>query len=208
MTSTTTTPSSSPACGCPDFSRSARTGLSRRTLLKTGAALGGGLAMTQMFGEAMMQASFGGTPGGNTLVVISLRGGIDGMGLVVPHGDPGYYSARPNTAVPRASLLAQDSFFGLHPNMGPLQSLWDSGELAAIQGVGLAVPNRSHFSAIEAVEDADPGSSARSGWINRMIGLGQGSGTLDGVQLGMNFPTSAMIGPRQLLATTDLDGLQ
>src|SRR3954468_7412476 len=198
---TTNTPTTD-SCGCPDFS------LSRRSLLKTGAALGGGFAVTQMFGEAMMQASFGGTQGSSTLVVLSLRGGIDGLGVVVPHGDPGYYTARPSTAVPKASLLAADSMFGLHPNLAPLKPLWDAGELAAIQAVGLAVPNRSHFSAIEAVEDADPGSTARSGWINRMIGLGQGAGTLDGVQLGMNFPTSAMIGPRQLLATTDLDGLQ
>ena len=62
--------------------------------------------------------------------------------------------------------------FGLHPQMAPLEPLWDSGELAAVQAVGLPVPNRSHFSAIEEVEDADPGSVARRGWINRMIGLG------------------------------------
>ena len=190
---------------CRDF---ARVSASRRSLLKGALMAGGAMAVTQMFGDAMMQATFAGTKGGNTLVVLSLRGGIDGLGVVVPHGDPGYYAARPNTSVPKTSLLGADSMFGLHPNMSTLQSLWDSGELAAIQAVGLAVPNRSHFSAIEAVEDADPGSSARTGWINRMIGLGQGAGTLDGVQLGMNFPTSAMIGPRQLLATTDLDGLQ
>src|SRR6478735_3495217 len=190
---------------CRDF---ARVSASRRSLLQGALMAGGAMAVTQMFGDAMMQATFAGTKGGNTLVVLSLRGGIDGLGVVVPHGDPGYYTARPNTSVPKASLLGADSMFGLHPNMSTLQSLWDSGELAAIQGVGLAVPNRSHFSAIEAVEDADAGSSARTGWINRMIGLGQGAGTLDGVQLGMNFPTSAMIGPRQLLATTDLDGLQ
>ena len=164
------------------------------------------MAMTQMFGDAMMQSTFAGTPGGNTLVVISLRGGIDGLGVVVPHGDQGYYQARPTTAVPVNSLLCADPMFGLHPMMAPLAPLWASGELAAIQAVGLPVANRSHFSAIEEVEDADPGSSTRSGWINRMIGLG--SGTLDAVQLGMNFPTTAMIGPRPVLATADLGGLQ
>jgi uncharacterized protein (DUF1501 family) len=169
---------------------------------------GGAMAVTQLLGESMLQATFAGTPGGNTLVVLSLRGGIDGLGVVVPHGDPGYYTARPSTNIPKASLLGADAMFGLHPNMAPLQSLWDGGQLAAVQAVGLPVPNRSHFSAIEAVEDADPGSSTRSGWINRMIGLGTSAGTVDAVQLGMNFPTTAMIGPRQLLATTDLEGLQ
>jgi uncharacterized protein (DUF1501 family) len=190
---------------CRDF---AAAQASRRSVLKGALMTGGAMAVTQLLGESVLQATFAGTPGGNTLVVLSLRGGIDGLGVVVPHGDAGYYTARPTTSVPKASLLAADSMFGLHPNMAPLKPLWDSGELAAIQAVGLAVPNRSHFSAIEEVEDADPGSSTRSGWINRMIGLGNDAGTLDGVQLGMNFPTSAMIGPQQLLATTDLDGLQ
>jgi len=166
------------------------------------------MAVTQMFGDALMQATFAGTPGGNTMVVISLRGGIDGLGVVVPHGDPGYYTARPTTAVPVGSLLCKDAMFGLHPAMAPLEPLWQSGGLAAIQATGLAVPNRSHFSAIEEVEDAAPGSAARSGWINRMIGLGPANGTLDAVQLGMNFPTTALIGSNPVLATDDLADLQ
>ena len=116
------------------------------------------MAVTQMFGDALMQASFAGTPGGNTLVVISLRGGIDGLGVVVPHGDPAYYAARPTTAVPASSLLCADPMFGLHPSMAPLEPFWQSGELAAIQATGLRCANRSHFSAIEEVEDAAPGS--------------------------------------------------
>ena len=189
---------------CSDFSRAR---VSRRSVLQGAAAVGGGMAVTQMFGDAMMQATFAGTPGGNTMVVISLRGGIDGLGLVVPHGDPAYYAARPTTAVPVASLICKDAMFGLHPAMAPLEPLWKSGELAAIQATGLAVPNRSHFSAIEEVEDAAPGSDARTGWINRMIGLGPRNGTLDAVQLGMNFPTTALVGPNSTLATQNLNGL-
>lgn len=197
-------PSSDDAC-CPGFTR-ART--SRRSLLQGATALGATMAVTQMFGDALMQSTFASTPGGNTLVVISLRGGIDGLGVVVPHGDAGYYRARPSTAVPVGALLCKDPMFGLHPKMAPLEPLWASGELAAVQATGLAVPNRSHFSAIEEVEDAAPGSDLRSGWINRMIGLGSSSGTLDAVQLGMIFPTSALLGPRPVLATQDFDDLQ
>ncbi len=192
------------AC-CRDFARSQ---VSRRSLLAGAGAVGGSLALTQMFGDALMQATFAGTPGGNTMVVISLRGGIDGLGVVVPHGDAGYYNARPSTAVQATSLLCADAMFGLHPMMAPLAPLWQSGELAAIQATGLPVANRSHFAAIEEVEDADPGSSVRTGWINRMIGLGANPGTLDAVQLGMNFPTTAMMGSRPVLATDDLNGLQ
>ena len=71
------------------------------------------------------------------MVVISLRGGIDGLGVVVPHGDPAYYAARPTTAVAKSALLCADSMFGLHPSMAPLEPLWNSGELAAVQATGL-----------------------------------------------------------------------
>lgn len=192
------------AC-CADFTRARA---SRRSLLQGATALGGTLAVSQMFGDALVQATFAGTAGGNTLVVISLRGGIDGLGLVVPHGDPGYYKARPSTAVPASSLLCADQMFGLHPKMAPLQPMWEAGEIAAIQATGLPVVNRSHFSAIEEVEDAAPGSTVRSGWINRMIGLGSTDSTLDGVQLGQAFPTTAMRGDRSVLSTGDLDGLR
>jgi uncharacterized protein (DUF1501 family) len=189
-------------CGCPDFS------VTRRSILKTATALGGGLAVSQMFGDSMMQATFAGTAGGNVLVVVSLRGGIDGLGVVVPHGDPGYYKVRPTTAIPAASLICADAMFGLHPSMAPLQKYWESGELAAIQATGLPVVNRSHFSAIEEVEDADPGSAVRSGWINRMIGLGSTSNPLDAVQVGMDFPTTALSGNAPTIAARNLSVLQ
>ncbi len=190
---------------CRDFA------LSRRSLLRSAAALGGGMAVSQMIGDSMMQATFAGSTGGNTLVVISLRGGIDGLGVVVPHGDPGYYQSRPSTSIPKASVICADSMFGLHPKMAPLAKYWTSGELAAVQAVGLPVVNRSHFSAIEAVEDADPGTDLRTGWVNRMIGLSAVHSTpacLDAVQLGMNFPTTALTGDAETFATVDLSGLQ
>ena len=190
---------------CRDF---ARASLSRRSLLQGAAAVGGGMAVTQMFGEAMMQSSFAGTPGGNTMVVISLRGGVDGLGVVVPHGDPAYYKARPSTAVAAGALLCKDAMFGLHPVDGPPGSRCGSpASSRRSRPPASACANRSHFAAIEEVEDAAPGSDARSGWINRMIGLGPRNGTLDAVQLGMNFPTTALVGPHPTLATQDLDGL-
>ncbi len=191
-------------CGCADFDRAR---MSRRSLLAGATAVGGAMAVSQMFGDALMQATFAGTKGGNTLVVLSLRGGIDGLGVVVPHGDPGYYKVRPTTAVPASSLIRPDAMFGLHPMMAPLAPLWDAGELAAIQATGLSVPNRSHFAAIEEVEDAAPGSSLRSGWINRMIGQGTTSAPTDGVQLGSAFPATAMNGDQPVLAAPRLSEL-
>ena len=100
-----------------------------------------------------------------------LRGGIDGLGMVVPHGDPAYYTARPTIAVPKASLVAP----GRDVRAAPADDARWSGcgtpaSSRRCTPSGCPVPNRSHFSAMEEIEDADPGSSARRGWVNRMIG--------------------------------------
>ncbi len=190
---------------CSEFDSATR--LSRRRLLQgMAAATGAGLA-TSVFGDAFRQTAFAATTGGNVLVVLSLRGGIDGLGLVVPHGDPAYRAARPTIAVPTGALLAKDGYFGLHPQMAPLQWLFDSGELAAVHAVGLKVPNRSHFSAMEEVEDADPGSSARRGWVNRMIGLNGNDDPVDAVHLTSSIVPTMLSGPDPALAVDGVDDI-
>jgi uncharacterized protein (DUF1501 family) len=121
--------------GCVEYERA--TTLSRRRFLQGVAATSAGAVATTMFGDAVRQTAYGAASGGNVLVVLSLRGGIDGLGMVVPHGDPGYYAARPRIGVNRASLVAQDSFFGLHPSMEPLAWMYEQGELAAVHAVGM-----------------------------------------------------------------------
>jgi uncharacterized protein (DUF1501 family) len=199
-------PMPSDAC-CPEYDRAA--GVSRRRFVAGVAAAGGATVATSMFGDALRQTSYGATRGGNVLVVVSLRGGIDGMGLVVPHGDPGYYRARPRIALPRNSLIAQDEMFGLHPSMAPLEWMWSGGELAAVHAVGLAVPNRSHFLAMEEVEDADPTSSVRRGWVNRMIGLDSGAAAdpHEAVNLGNPITPTSLVGTAPVLSTGTLDSI-
>ena len=193
-----------PSC-CAELAQATR--LSRRRFLQGVAAASGAAVTTSVFGDAFRAAAYGATTGGNVLVVISLRGGIDGLGVVVPHGDPAYYAARPSIAVPAASLLAKDAMFGLHPAMKSLEWAWTSGELAAVQAVGLRVPNRSHFSAMEEVEDADPGSTARRGWVNRMIGLDSGHDPVEAVHLSGGIVPTMLSGPEPVLAAGGLDDI-
>jgi uncharacterized protein (DUF1501 family) len=197
MTATTGT-----AC-CDDFQATA---LSRRRFLGGLAAAGAAGAVTSLFGDAVRQASFAASTGGNVMVVLSFRGGIDGLGMVVPHGDPAYQARtfRPGIKVPASQLVAKDEMFGLHPEMKPLEWLWDARELAAVQAVGLAQPNRSHFAAMEAIEDADPGSSLRQGWVNRMIGLGSGGSAREAVHLGGATPPTLIEGSAPSVATKQL----
>lgn len=192
----------------PDPCCEEMSGLSRRGLLKGGLfAAGAGMA-TSLFGGTFLQASYGATrKAGNVVVLLSLRGAADGLSLVVPHADPAYYAARPRIAVPKASLLAKDTAFGLHPRLAPLMPLWNAGKIAAVHATGLAVPNRSHFEAMEQVEDADPGSSARVGWINRLIGQDTYTHPLQAVGMGMSVPITALYGPQSTVSTTSIDAL-
>ena len=83
------------------------------------------------------------------------------MSGVVTHGDPAYADLRPSIAVPTGSLLVPDSLFGLHPDLAPLALWWNANRMAAVHATGLRVPNRSRFSAMEEVEDADPEAGRR-----------------------------------------------
>jgi len=189
---------------CEEFGQ-----LSRRGLLRGAAgALGVGVA-TSVFGNTFMQTSYAATqPAGHVLVLLSLRGAADGMSLVVPHGDPAYYAARPRIGIPADRLLAKNGFFGLHPSMKSMLPLWNAGKVAAVHATGLPVANRSHFSAMEELEDADPGSAARVGWLNRLIGQDGYTHPLQGIGMGMSVPITALYGPEATVTTTSVDDLE
>ena len=189
---------------CETYEKTAR--LHRRTFLR--AATVGGVLSTTMFGQAVRQASFGAELDNNVLVVLSLRGGIDGLGVVVPHGDPAYYAARPKLALPKAPLLAKDAMFGLNSQMAPLLPLWNAGKFAAVHAVGMNQPNRSHFAAMELIEDADPGSAQRVGWVNRMIGLNAGQQATEAVHINSTMTPGMLFGPEATLSTRGLSGLK
>ena len=185
------TPSTS-TCGCPEY-----TALSRRGLLGSAVLAGGALTLTNPSRAYAVSASTTANRSatGAVLVVLSLRGAADGLSLVVPHGDPVYYAARPRLSIAHQSLLVPDAMFGLHPALEPLVPLWRAGSLAAVHATGMPTPNRSHFAAMEAVEDAAPGSTERNGWLNRLLGQLPGASPLQGMALGNQIPT-ALFGPQ------------
>lgn len=177
--------------------------LTRRGLLVGAAALAGA---STVIGSAVVTASAATlAPASSVLVVLSLRGAADGLSLVVPHADAAYYTARPNLAVPSDRLLAKDGMFGLHPRLAPLLPLWNAGRLAAVHATGLPAPNRSHFSAMEEVEDADPGSTVRVGWLNRLLGTDASRSPLQGLNLGEGAIPTSLVGPQPVMSAGDVD---
>lgn len=189
-------------CGCPDYQSS------RRGFLKGLGTVAGAAVVTSTGAGLFRQVSYGALAGPrNVLVVLSLRGGADGLSMVVPYGDPGYLRARPKIAVPEAKLLGKDGMFGLHPSFAPLMPLWNDGKMTAIHATGLPQPNRSHFAAMELLEDADPGSTGRVGWLNRLTGLDAEEVPTEALHVGSAMVPTSMYGPEQVVAIKGLKGL-
>src|SRR3954469_22907764 len=112
---------------CAEFDRAERLrGASRRQFLTGMLASAGTVGVLAATDGMFAQAAFGATTGGNVVVVLSQRGGADGLSLVVPHGDPDYYLARPSMNIPKANVLGLDSMFGLHPVLAPLMPFWNA----------------------------------------------------------------------------------
>jgi uncharacterized protein (DUF1501 family) len=108
------------------------------------------------------------------LVVVFQRGAVDGLSMLVPHGDPGYYAARGGIAIARPAAgegaVDLDGFFGLHPRLASLKPLWDSKQLAIVHATGSPDGTRSHFDAQDYMESGTPGvKSTQDGWLNRYL---------------------------------------
>ncbi|MGH7644255.1 MAG: DUF1501 domain-containing protein [Gemmatimonadales bacterium] len=103
-----------------------------------------------------------------TLVCLFQRGAVDGLNMIVPHGDPIYYRERPRIAVPARDVIDLDGYFGLHPSLAALKPWWDNHSLAAIHAIGSPDATRSHFDAQDYMETGTPGvKSTPDGWVNR-----------------------------------------
>ncbi|MEO6027226.1 MAG: DUF1501 domain-containing protein [Candidatus Binatia bacterium] len=175
--------------------------ITRRDFLKTSAAAGLSAFILPRLGVrhafAAQQAP--------VLVALYLRGGADGLNLVVPAGDPFYYSSRPTIAVPHGSELALDGFFGLNPMLAPLLPLYATGALAFIHAAGSPDPSRSHFDCQDFMERAAPGNrSIVDGWLARWLAGARGGRAIAGVTL-RHTRAKALLGSAPSLAFPSLD---
>lgn len=104
------------------------------------------------------------------LVVIMLRGGMDGLAALVPYGDKDYQSLRGELALNTDALLKIDPFFGLHPSLSPLATLYKQGEMIAFPASASPYRERSHFDGQNILElGSNTAYSLNAGWLNRSI---------------------------------------
>jgi uncharacterized protein (DUF1501 family) len=109
------------------------------------------------------------------LIVVFLRGAVDGLSVVVPHGERDYYAMRPTIAIAPPGkpngAIDLDRSFGMHPALQKLLPLWEQKKLAFVLASGSPDPSRSHFDAQEFMETGTPGRKTTvDGWLNRLLG--------------------------------------
>ena len=122
-----------------------------------------------------------------TLIVVFLRGGADGLNMVVPVEDHGYYRLRPQLGIPKNETVLLDNIFGLHPLLAPLQPAFSEGDLLFVHGAGSEDQTRSHF---EAQDSMEHGGLAAGGWLGRFLRntIEDSAGPLSAVAIGKTQP--------------------
>lgn len=140
--------------------------LTRRMML---AGLGCSLAASPL----VTPMTFAATPGDNRLVVLILRGAMDGLDVLRPVGDPDFADLR-RVTLGKERAIPLDGFFEMHPALGDLKPMWDAGELGFAHAVATPYRDkRSHFDGQDILEAGivsnDGVPTGQDGWLNRLV---------------------------------------
>ena len=140
----------------------------RRTLLKSLTAAGAFVAIS-----ARARFAFAVTPGDRRLVVVILRGALDGLAAVPPHGDKDYAAVRGPLALQTGgtgALHDLDGFFGLNPALTNLKGLYDARQLIVFHNICSPYRDRSHFDGQNVLEAGGTSPHLlQDGWLNRAL---------------------------------------
>lgn len=152
-------------------------GFTRRRLLAGGMGVGVAAVASQL---VTTRVAYGapGTGGGNTVVVVFLRGGLDGLSVLVPGGDKALAKLRPQIGLGEESLIrfGGSRQFGLHPSLGALKPMLNAGKIAAVPDISTPNLSRSHFQAQDCLERGGNAGTGSQGWLDRVLEL-TGTGT-------------------------------
>lgn len=144
--------------------------LSRRAMIGRALALGCSAAASPL----VTPVSLASAPFDNRLIVIILRGAMDGLDILQPYGDPALSAARPSLKTgPDGGAIDLDGFFAMHKALAPMLPMWRAQELAFVHAVSTPYRDkRSHFDGQDLLEAGTPtmgAASERDGWLNRML---------------------------------------
>src|SRR5437763_4282623 len=106
-------------------------------------------------------------------LVIILRGGLDGLAVVAPVGDPDWRNLRGDKALTLdgpSAPLPLDDFFALNPAMPNLHRLYRAGQALIVHALATPYRERSHFDGQDVLESGLPGPGMTdTGWLNRAV---------------------------------------
>jgi uncharacterized protein (DUF1501 family) len=140
--------------------------INRRNFMARAGMIGCSLAASPL----VTPLAFASAPWEGRLVVIILRGGMDGLDVLRPVGDPDFDALRPK--LNEAGALDLGGFFALHPGLAPLLPLWQAEEMGFVHAVSTPYRDRrSHFDGQDMLEAGTEtlGGSVRDGWLNRLL---------------------------------------
>jgi len=137
----------------------------RRQLLQGLAAAG--------LGASIPRVSWANAEGESRLMVLILRGALDGLHAVPPLGDAQYARIRGDLALQdsgEGAALALDGMFGLHPSLAAIHPWFAQGDLALVHATALPYRQRSHFDAQNLLENGTTQPFGRdTGWLNHAV---------------------------------------
>ncbi|XOV89843.1 MAG: DUF1501 domain-containing protein [Pseudomonadota bacterium] len=176
--------------------------ITRRNFIKSAALFPGAFYLPSLAATELPPAN---------LVVVFMRGAVDGLSMVPPVADRHYYDSRRDIAIPapgsagKDSALELDGRFGLHPALRPFHTLFQQGRLAALPGCGSPVNSRSHFDAQDFMESGMAGDrQVQDGWMNRVMAQLKRESMIDAVAMTTTLPRSLQ-GKARVLNIPDLD---
>ncbi|MCI0812939.1 MAG: DUF1501 domain-containing protein [Chloroflexi bacterium] len=103
------------------------------------------------------------------LVVLQLTGGNDYFNTIIPYTDGNYYDNRKSLQIPEERILKLDDKMGMHPAMGPMKEIFESGDMAIIHGIGYQNSPRSHFRSMDIWHTCEPDKVGTEGWLGRAL---------------------------------------
>lgn len=157
--------------------------MDRRAFLRSGFALGCAAAAAPALTPLRLLAA----PGENRLVVIVLRGAMDGLGIFPPAADREYAALRPGLAAQVSKeLVPLDGRFGMDGRLAALEPLWRAEELAVAHAVSTPYRDkRSHFDGQDLLENGgEEVGVLKDGWLNRVAALLPGATAAEALSVG------------------------
>lgn len=159
--------------------------LTRRSTLR--------LLATTLTSAAVPRVVLAAAPTERRLVLIILRGALDGLAAVPPFFDPAYRQLRttlgPGEPGSADGALDLDGGFALHPSLRAFHAMYKQGDAAIIHAVATPYRERSHFDAQDLLENGTlRARGATDGWLNRALGLMPRSDTRVGLAVGQTVP--------------------